>query len=136
MNITHQSIQSYLETLPLDQVQDVETLIHMMEKITGLKPKLWGQIVGFGHLHYRYPTGHEGEMPILAFARRINALTLYLSFDVEKLIGEHKLGKYTTGKSCLYLKSLKDVDLDVLNLLMKKAYDTSLNYDFITVIEA
>ena len=84
---------------------EAETLIAMMRDISGFEPVLWGpSIIGFGTTHYRYDSGREGEMPIVGFSPRAQALVLYLlpGFDAhDALLG--KLGKHTTGKSCLYL---------------------------------
>src|ERR1051325_4231733 len=80
----------------------------IMEEITGDKPTMWGpSIVGFGSYHYKYASGREGDWPIAAFSPRKKDLTLYLTPGFEK---DHelmeKLGKHSTGKSCLYIKRL------------------------------
>jgi hypothetical protein len=95
----------------------------MMEDISGEKATMWGpSIVGFGSLHYRYETGREGDMPLIGFSPRKQAMTLYIKADYEnydKLLS--KLGKHTTGKSCLYIKKLADVDMDVLRELITQS---------------
>lgn len=83
-----------------------------------------GSIVGFGSYHYKYASGREGDAPITGFSPRKQALTLYIMGGFEQyddLLA--KLGKHTTGSSCLYVKRLSDVDLDVLRELVTKSVD-------------
>ncbi|MGR3808939.1 DUF1801 domain-containing protein [Jiulongibacter sp. NS-SX5] len=101
----------------------------MMESITGLPPKMWGpSIIGFGSYHYKYDSGREGDMLKVGFSPRKTALTLYImpGFDrYEELMA--KLGKYKTGKSCLYIKRLADVDEEILKELIKGSWDYMTN---------
>ena len=94
-----------------------------MHTVTGTEPAMWGpSIVGFDSYHYRYESGREGDMPILGFAPRKAANVLYgaIGFDgAEELLAT--LGKHTTGKGCLYIKRLADVDLKVLETLVTRA---------------
>ncbi len=135
LDVTQNSIDSYIKDLPESRRADVLWLVEQMEMISKRKPKLWGSIIGFGRLYYRYPTGNDGYMPIIALSSRKQALTLYLSFNLEKEVELKNLGTYSIGKSCLYIKKLSDVNLKVLVTVMKKAYQQSLAYDFIKVIE-
>jgi len=135
MKITKQSIETYLKTISPNRIKDIETLIQLMQTISQRKPKLWGSIIGFGKLYYRYPTGNDGYMPLLGLSNRKQAITLYLSFDLEKYQELKYLGKYTTGKSCLYIKKLSKVDMVTLHQLIKKAYHDALSYPFIKLIE-
>ncbi len=102
---------------------DAKALAKLMQKVTGDKPKMWGpSIVGFGSYHYVYESGREGDMPIVGFSPRKAANVLYGTIGfagAEALLA--KLGKHTTGKGCLYIKKLADVDLKVLEALVKKA---------------
>ena len=95
----------------------------MMKKITGKKPKLWdSNIVGFGSYHYKYASGREGDWFLTGFSPRKQALTLYIMpgfGDYGPLM--KKLGKYKTGKSCLYIKKLEDVDQKTLKELIAKS---------------
>lgn len=94
-----------------------------MKRVTRQAPKMWGSsIVGFGSYHYKYASGHEGDMCLTGFSPRKEALTLYLSLGSGSY-GEllQKLGKHKTGKGCLYIKNLEDVDLKVLEELVKKS---------------
>ena len=92
---------------------------------SGEKPKMWGpSIVGFGSYHYRYASGHEGDCFLVGFASRKSALTLYITAGVERFPKVvEKLGKHKAGKGCLYIKKLDDVNLSVLEDLLKKSVD-------------
>jgi hypothetical protein len=93
-----------------------------MQSATGEKAKMWGpSIIGFGSYHYTYDSGREGDMPIVGFSPRKAANVLYLTrfSGSEELIA--KLGKCTTGKGCLYIKKLADVDQKVLERLVAKS---------------
>ena len=85
---------------------------------------MWGPaIVGFGSYHYKYESGREGDAPLVGFSPRKDALTLYLSSDFperETLLTQ--LGKHKTGKGCVYIKKLSDVNLDVLQALISHAF--------------
>lgn len=100
--------------------KDSFQLIDIMSGITGFEPKMWGPgIVGFGTYHYTYESGREGDMPIACFSPRTNALVLYLSAGFnkrEELLKQ--LGKHTTGKGCLYVKRLDDINLEVLKKMI------------------
>jgi len=135
LDITSNSIESYIKDLPGNRRSDILWLIQQMETISKRKPKLWGSIIGFGKLYYRYPTGNDGYMPMIALSSRKQAITLYLSFDLEKESELKNLGTFKIGKSCLYIKKLADVNLKVLTIIIKKAYLQSLAYDFVKVIE-
>jgi hypothetical protein len=101
--------------------EDCTVVSRLMEKITGAKPKMWGDsIVGFGSYHYKYASGREGDWFLTGYSLRKSDLTIYLMCDLEKNAGLlKKLGKHKTGKSCLYLKSLDDIDIDVLIELIR-----------------
>src|SRR5690606_28043528 len=96
-------------------------LVKIMEEASGFGPRMWGEnIVGFGRYHYRYASGHEGDAPIVAFAPRKNELVVYLSsaFDErEQLLSE--LGMHKSGKGCIYIKKLADVNVETLRRLIK-----------------
>jgi hypothetical protein len=135
LSITHASIESFLQDLPANRKSDIEWLVEQMRNITKREPKQWGSIIGFGKLHYQYPTGHQGDMPILGLANRKQTITLYLSLNIEQYPELKALGKVTFGKSCLYIKALKDVNQLLLIKLMKKGYQESIAYPFVKVIE-
>jgi hypothetical protein len=102
---------------------DAKALAKLMQKVTGNEPSMWGpSIVGFGSYHYTHESGREGDMPIVGFSPRKAANVLYGAIGfagAEALLA--KLGKYTTGKGCLYIKKLADVDAKVLETLLEKA---------------
>lgn len=104
---------------------DSYRLIELMKSVTGEEPVMWGpSIIGFGSVHYKYASGHEGDMPVLGFSPRKSALSLYVYSGVEK----HRqwlegLGKYKMGRVCIYAKKLSDLDERVLVKLMKKTAD-------------
>ena len=97
----------------------------LMEEITGQKAVMWGtSIVGYGSYHYVYASGREGDWMATGFSSRKQALTLYLMAGFKRYDElMSKLGKYKTGSSCLYIKTLEDIDLDVFKILVKESYD-------------
>lgn len=121
---TKASVKEFLNQIPeKERREDCFTVAKIMEEITGDKPKMWGpSIVGFGSYHYKYASGREGDWPIAAFSPRKKDLTLYLTPGFEK---DHelmeKLGKHSTGKSCLYIKCLSDIHVPTLKKLIKKS---------------
>jgi hypothetical protein len=102
---------------------DAKALAKLMQKVTGNEPVMWGSsIVGFDSYHYTYESGRQGDMAIVGFSPRKAANVLYgtIGFDgAEALLA--KLGKHSTGKGCLYIKKLADVDIRVLETLVEKA---------------
>ncbi len=123
---TNNDVGKFLNSIPEEgKKQDCLVLQEMMESVTGEKAVLWGDaIVGFGFYHYVYATGREGDMPKVGFSPRKQALTVYLSYGFENY-GDllTKLGKHKTGKICLYINRLSDVDLDVLRELILRSYN-------------
>jgi hypothetical protein len=102
---------------------DAKALVKLMQTAAREKPKMWGpSIIGFGCLHYKYESGREGDAPVIAFSPRKSATVLYgmTGFnDAAALLA--KLGKHSTGKGCLYIKKLADVDQHVLETLALKS---------------
>jgi hypothetical protein len=135
MEITNENIADFLKDIEAERLKDILIIIDLMRQITAREPKLWGTIIGFGKLYYKYPTGHDGFMPILGLANRKQAITLYLSFDLQQYEDLKKLGTYKVGKSCLYIKKLTDINIDILHKIMKKAYEEAIHYSFVKVIE-
>jgi hypothetical protein len=102
---------------------DAKALVKLMQSATGEKPKMWGpSIIGFGSHHYTYESGREGDMPLAGFSPRKAATVLYgvTGFDDSGALLA-KLGEHSTGKGCLYIKKLADVDPKVLKKLVVKA---------------
>jgi hypothetical protein len=137
------NVEEFLKANCADQkLQDCLDLVALMEKLSGKKAKMWGSsIVGFGKYHYKYASGHEGDSAVVGFSPRAANITIYISTGFGDYMDESntikdlmaKLGKYKTGKVCLYIKKLSDVDLDILTKLiiysidyMKRNYETDL----------
>jgi hypothetical protein len=102
------------------QRRDARVLVKLMRGVTGKRPKMWGSsIVGFGSYHYVYASGREGDWPLVAFSPRKGSTTVYVMTGFTRY-GEllRKLGKHKTAKSCLYIRSLEDVDTAVLRTLV------------------
>jgi len=100
--------------------KDSHELVAMMREITGEPPKMWGpSIVGFGSYHYRYASGHEGEICLAGFSPRSSALVVYLGPALQNKQLVAKLGKHKRGVGCLYIKKLDDVDRGVLRKLIE-----------------
>lgn len=122
----NQSVIVFLDKIP-DETRRIEcyALLDMMKRVTNTEPKIWGTgLVGFGNYHYKYESGHEGDCFVAGFAPRKGALTLYITAGVErfpKLLA--KLGKHKAGKGCLYIRKLDDVDLSVLEDLVKQSVE-------------
>lgn len=97
----------------------------MMRAATGADPVMWGgSIVGFGRYAYTYASGHSGEWPVVGFAPRKNDLTLYIMPGFERYAAlMARLGRHKTGKSCLYIKRLADVDREVLQALIEASVE-------------
>ena len=99
---------------------DAKAILKLLQHATGEQPKMWGpSIIGFGSYHYKYDSGREGDMPVVAFSPRKAATVLYGVSGAKALLP--KLGKHTTGKGCLYIKRFADVDLKVLQAIVVKA---------------
>lgn len=121
---TTASVSDFIAALPdADRRADCAALVKLMQKATGAKPVLWGSsIVGFGAYRYQYASGRSGDWPVIGFSPRRNDLTLYLMGGTERhpeLLA--RLGRHKTGKSCLYVKRLADVDTKVLVQLIDDA---------------
>ena len=123
---TTKSVPEFLEQIEdPKRKSDCITIAAMMEKLTGSKPKMWGDsIVGFGDYHYTYASGREGDWFLAGFSPRKQNLTIYimgyLEFYKELLEG---LGKFKHGKGCLYIKTLEDIDLKVLESLISASME-------------
>lgn len=100
--------------------EDAYKLLDIFTETTGYNAKMWGtSIIGFGSYHYKYATGHEGDAALVGFSPRKAKISLYLaSCDPERENLLKKLGKHTTGKACVYINKLEDIDVDVLKALI------------------
>lgn len=121
---TSASVSAFLDSVADESVRkDCRTLVQMMKKATKSQPKMWGpSIVGFGDYRYKYETGREGDWFRAGFSPRKSALTLYVMSGFPKHAElMSKLGKHKTGKGCLYIKQLADVDMKVLEQLIERS---------------
>lgn len=120
---TKKSVTSFLHQIT-DKTRrdDCFQVVELMREVTGEEPVMWGpSIVGFGKHHYQYESGREGVWPIAGFSPRKSDLTLYFMPGFDAFPEMERLGKFKTGKSCLYLKKLDDVDRKVLKKLIEKS---------------
>ncbi|MBA4849829.1 DUF1801 domain-containing protein [Emticicia sp. BO119] len=101
-------------------------LLEIMQNQTGLEGKMWGpSIIGFGSYHYKYASGHEGDAPLVGFSPRKDAISLYTALEPDKReVFLQKLGKHKSGKGCIYIKKLADVNLEVV----KEMIDESVRF--------
>lgn len=121
---TNVSVSAYIEGLTdPTRRSEARELVEVMQRASGEKPKLWGpSIVGFGSYHYKYDSGREGDMPLISFSPRRAAMVLYsMLAHAEAKAVLANLGRHSTGKGCLYIKKLADVDKTVLETLIKNA---------------
>jgi len=119
-----ESVEDFLNEITDEKKrQDSFTVLELMKKATGQKPKMWGtNIVGFGSYNYKYESGREGEWFLAGFAPRKGNLTLYIMSGFSKyaeLLA--KLGKHKAGNSCLHIKKIEDVNLDALREMIEKS---------------
>jgi len=121
---TSADVTAFLNTVEDEgRRKDCFQLVDIMKKATGFEAKMWGPaIVGFGTYHYQYASGHSGDAPLAGFSPRKTALTLYLSpeFDSKQLLLE-KFGKHKTGKGCIYIQKIADINVDILNQMIKSS---------------
>lgn len=121
---TDSSITDFLDSVEDEQKRaDAYAIMELMREVTGETPQMWGDsIVGFGSYHYVYESGREGDWFLVGFSPRKRNLTLYIMSGFDEYDGLlDRLGKHSTGKSCLYVKRLSDVDEDALRELVQKS---------------
>ncbi len=121
---TEDSVEQFINSVDNEtKRKDSREMLDMMSAITGSPPVLWGSsLIGFGRYHYKYASGREGDFFLTGFSPRKQALTIYIMpgfSEYESILG--KLGKYKTGKSCLYVKKLDEIDRDLLRELITKS---------------
>jgi hypothetical protein len=127
---TKASVRAFLAGVDDDtRRSDAKKILALMRDVTGATPRMWGpSIVGFGSYHYVYASGREGDWPVTGFSPRARDLTLYITAGFsgyESLLAS--LGKHKTGKSCLYVKRLSDIDMDVLRELVTRSVEEMAN---------
>lgn len=121
---TEDSVTAFLNKVEDEKKRkDCFAIIEMMQKATGLPPKMWGaSIIGFGSYHYKYESGHEGDICLIGFSPRKQNIALYIPGGIHKYDDLlENLGKHKTGKGCLYINSLDKIDIEVLNSIILKS---------------
>ena len=121
------SVEDFLQRVENEQrKKDAFAVLDLMKRVTGEEPVMWGgSIIGFGSYHYKYASGREGDWLAAGFSPRKRELTLYVMSGFSKhdeLMA--RLGKHRTGKSCLYIKTLADIDMDVLEELVRLSVES------------
>lgn len=127
---TGEDVVEFIESIDSKQKQiDSFVLLDLFKEVTGFEPQMWyPNIIGFGSYHYVYDSGREGDTSYLAFSPRKAKFSLYLATefkDKEKLLKQ--LGKHTTGKMCIYVNKLADIDLDVLKTMLENSMEHTLS---------
>lgn len=120
------SVQAFLNSVKDAQKRDDSfTILKIMQEISGAEPRMWGNsIVGFGSYHYKYESGREGDWFLTGFSPRKQALTLYIMAGFGNFKNDlNNLGKHKTGKGCLYVKKLSDIDLEILKQMIKDSVE-------------
>ncbi len=121
---TDNSVMEFIETVESPKKrEDAFKLLDIFTETTGYEAKMWGpSIIGFGSYHYKYPTGHEGDAPLVGFSPRKAKISLYFATgdsQREELLKE--FGKHTTGKACVYINKVADIKEDVLKALINQS---------------
>lgn len=119
------SVTAFLNKIRDRQLRDdCFAILKMMREVSNREPVMWGSaIIGFGTYHYVYESGREGDTVVIGFSPRKQDISIYLMGGLNKVEEElSKLGKYKTGKGCLYIKSLDDVNVEVLKKVFAKAF--------------
>lgn len=121
---TDNSVIEFIENVESPKKrEDAFKLLDIFSEITGYKAKMWGpSIIGFGAYHYKYASGHEGDAPLVGFSPRKAKISLYFATGEtkrEKLLKD--FGKHTTGKACVYINKVADIDVDVLKALINQS---------------
>lgn len=125
------NVNDFLTSLSDNRRSEAEQLMQIMTKVSGDKPVMWGpSIIGFGQAHYKYETGREGDVAKLGFSPRKAAITVYFMEGFADYHDElQRLGKHKTSVSCLYINKLTDIDMVVLEGMLKKSYASNVGTD-------
>ncbi|KPB03317.1 DUF1801 domain-containing protein [Bacillus sp. CHD6a] len=121
---TDNSVIEFIETVESPKKrEDAYKLLEIFKETTGYEAKMWGpSIIGFGSYHYKYPTGHEGDAMLVGFSPRKAKISLYFATGEQKREELLKsFGKHTTGKACVYINKVADIDVEVLKELIKQS---------------
>lgn len=120
------SVIEFIENVESEKKrEDSYKLLDIFTETTGYQAKMWGpSIIGFGSYHYKYKTGHEGDAPLVGFSPRKAKISLYFATgdpDREELL--EKFGKHTSGKACVYINKVADIDEEVLKDLINQSVE-------------
>ncbi|WP_153732335.1 DUF1801 domain-containing protein [Sporosarcina obsidiansis] len=121
---TDDSVIEFIENVDKPKKrEDAYRLLDIFTETTGYEAKMWGpSIIGFGSYHYVYKTGHEGDAPLVGFSPRKAKISLYFATgDSEREMLLERFGKHTSGKACVYIKKVADVDVEVLKELIQQS---------------
>ncbi|WP_026690206.1 DUF1801 domain-containing protein [Alteribacter aurantiacus] len=121
---TDRSVVEFIESVENSKKrEDAYKLLDVFTQSTGYEAKMWGtSMIGFGRYHYKYPSGHEGDMFLVGFAPRKSKISLYFATGDEKREELLKnFGKHTTGKACVYINKLEDIDQEILKSLISQS---------------
>jgi hypothetical protein len=123
---TESRVEDFLNSIPDEQKRrDCYVILDLMKKTTKSEPKMWGSaIIGFGDVHYKYASGHEGDICKIGFSPRKQSISLYLMCGIPAVNSLlTNLGKYKTGKGCLYINKISDVDIKVLKEIILTSFN-------------
>lgn len=118
------SVIEFIENVDsLKKREDAYKLLDIFTETTGHPAKMWGpSIIGFGSYHYKYQSGHEGDAPLVGFSPRKAKISLYITTgDTEREPLLRDFGKHTSGKACVYINKVADIDIDVLKALINQS---------------
>ena len=121
---TESSVIEFIESVESPKKrEDAYRLLEIFTETTGYEAKMWGpSIIGFGSYHYKYPTGHEGDFMLVGFSPRKAKISLYFATgDSKREELLRKFGKHTTGKACVYINKVADIDVEVLKDLIRQS---------------
>ena len=120
------SVIEFIESVESEKKrEDAYRLLDLFTETSGYEAKMWGtSIIGFGSYHYKYDTGHEGDVPLVGFSPRKARFSIYLATgDTEREELLEKLGKHKAGKGCIYVNKLQDINSDILKQLINQSID-------------
>jgi hypothetical protein len=122
--VNESDVIAYIESIEHSQKrEDAYRLLDVFTETTGFQAKMWGaSIIGFGAYHYKYASGHEGDAPLVGFSPRKAKISLYFATGYtqrDRLLKE--FGKHSSGKACVYINKVSDIDIEVLKALIEQS---------------
>jgi hypothetical protein len=127
---TENSVDDFILSIDSDRQADCVAIVQLMQEQSGYRAKMWGPaIIGFGSYHYKYASGHEGDAPMVGFSPRKAAITLYMGMFDERDGLLLQLGKHKTGKGCIYINKLADIDTAVLRKMVSASLEKYKEHD-------